>query len=105
MTAAIRENATNLRSFVVSPSVASEGLQEWRDSVAGLGTVSIRTQPKGAQIAINNRLLDHLSPTEFLIGPGNYVVDMTLTGFKPAHKIITVEKGGKVLVDEVLERQ
>jgi hypothetical protein len=75
------------------------------DSVAGMGTVSIRTQPKGAQIAINRRLLEKLSPTEFMLGPGNYVVDITLTGFKPIHKIITVEKGGKAAIDEIMERE
>ena len=75
------------------------------DSTAGMGSVSIRTQPKGAQIAINDKLLDHISPTEFMIGPGNFVVDITLTGFKPVHKVITVEKGGKVAIDETLERE
>ena len=75
------------------------------DSTAGMGTVSVRTQPKGAQVAINQRVLDKLSPLEVMMGPGNYVVDITLTGFKPVHKIISVEKGGKVAVDEILERE
>jgi serine/threonine protein kinase len=75
------------------------------DAGAGMGTVSIRTQPKGAQIAINRRLLDKQSPAEFMVGPGHYEVDVTLTGFKPIHKVISVEKGGKVAVDEILERE
>jgi len=33
------------------------------------------------------------------------VVDITLTGFKPVHKVVNVEKSGKVAVDEILERQ
>jgi len=75
------------------------------DSTAGLSSVSIRTQPKGAQIAINQRILDKQSPAEVMLGPGTFVLDITLTGFKPLHKIINVEKGGKVAVDEVLERE
>jgi hypothetical protein len=75
------------------------------DSVAGMGSVTIHTQPKGAQIALNRRLLDRLSPVEIMLGPGNYVLDITLTGFKPVHKIISVEKGGKIAIDEVLERE
>lgn len=75
------------------------------DSVAGMGTVSVRTQPKGAQIAINRKLLEKNSPAEFMVGPGNYIVDITLTGFKPVHKVIAVEKGGKVAIDEVLDRE
>jgi serine/threonine protein kinase len=75
------------------------------DSTAGMGSMAVRTQPKGAQIAINQRILEKLSPTEFMLGPGNYVVDITLTGFKPVHKVVSIEKGGKVAIDEILERQ
>jgi PEGA domain len=75
------------------------------DSDAGMGALSIRTQPKGAQIAVNQRLLDKPSPVEVKLGPGNYVLDITLTGFKPLHKIINVDKGGKVAIDEILERE
>jgi serine/threonine-protein kinase len=75
------------------------------DGTAGMGSMSVRTQPKGAQIAVNQRILEKLSPTEFMLGPGNYVVDITLTGFKPVHKVVTVDKGGKVAIDEILERQ
>jgi len=74
------------------------------ESTAGMGGVSVHTQPKGAQVAINQRVLDKLSPVEIMLGPGNYVVDITLTGFKPVHKVITVERGGKVAVDEILDR-
>jgi serine/threonine protein kinase len=75
------------------------------DSTAGMGSIGIHTQPKGAQVAINQRVLDKLSPIDVVLGPGNYIVDVTLTGFKPVHKVVSVEKGGKVAVDEILERQ
>jgi len=75
------------------------------DSTAGMGAVSIHTQPKGAQVAINQRILDKNSPVDVMMGPGNYVVDITLTGFKPVHKVISVEKGGKVAIDEILVRE
>jgi hypothetical protein len=75
------------------------------DSAAGMGSISIHTQPKGAQIAINQRVLDKLSPVDLMLGPGNYIVDVTLTGFKPIHKVVSVDKGGKVAIDEILERQ
>jgi serine/threonine protein kinase len=75
------------------------------ESTAGMGSISIHTQPKGAQVAINQRVLDKISPVDIMVGPGNYVVDVTLTGFKPVHKVVSVEKGGKAAVDEILERQ
>jgi hypothetical protein len=75
------------------------------DSTAGMGTISVRTQPKGAQVAINQKVLDKLSPVDVMLGPGNYIVDVTMTGFKPVHKVVSVDKSGKAAIDEVLERQ
>jgi serine/threonine protein kinase len=73
--------------------------------LAGMGTVIVKTQPKGAQIAINNRMLDKSSPAEFYLNPGTYVVNITLSGYKSVEKIINVEKGAKLPVDETLERE
>ncbi len=75
------------------------------DSTAGMGSISIHTRPKGAQVAINQRVLDKTSPVDVMLGPGNYIVDITLTGFKPFHKVVSVDKGGKAAIDEILERQ
>jgi serine/threonine protein kinase len=71
----------------------------------GMGTVSIKTQPKGAQVAVNQHMLDKDSPVDFLLDPGNYIVDITLSGYAPVHKIITVDKGGKAVIDEVLQHE
>jgi hypothetical protein len=75
------------------------------ENAAGTGTILIHTQPKGAQVAINQQIVEKLSPVSVVLGPGNYIVDITLTGFKPVHKIVSVDKGGKTPIDEVLERQ
>jgi len=69
-----------------------------------MGAVMVKTQPKGAQVAINNRILDKFSPVELYLDPGTYVVDITLSGFKSVHRVITVEKNGKVAVEESLDR-
>jgi hypothetical protein len=71
----------------------------------GQATLSIRTQPKGAQVAVNQHILDKGSPLDVMLDPGNYVIDITLSGYASIHKIITADKGGKVVVDEVLQRQ
>jgi hypothetical protein len=75
------------------------------ESTAGMGSIIIRTLPRGAQVAINQRVLDKTSPVNIMLGPGNYIVDITLTGFKPIHKVVSVDKGGKAAIDEILERQ
>ena len=42
-----------------------------------MGSIIIRTQPKGAQVAINQQVLDKTSPVGVVVGPGNYIVDIT----------------------------
>jgi len=79
--------------------------QHGGDSTAGMGAISIHTQPKGAQVAINQRVLDKISPVDVMLGPGNYIVDITMTGFKPVHKVVNVDRGSKAAIDEILERQ
>ncbi len=72
---------------------------------AGMGTIAVKTQPKGAQVAVNEHVLDKSSPVEFSVDPGNYVVDITLTGYAPIHKVVSVDKGGKAVIDEVMQRE
>lgn len=72
---------------------------------AGMGSIAIKTQPKGAQVAVNNRVLDKASPVDFSLNPGNYVVDITLSGFKSIHRVVSIDKGGKIVIDEALERE
>jgi serine/threonine protein kinase len=72
---------------------------------AGMSAVSIKTQPKGAQVAINNRIMDKFSPVDLYLNPGTYVVDITMSGYKRVHRVIEVQKGSKVAVDESLERE
>jgi serine/threonine-protein kinase len=69
----------------------------------GMAKVSIKTTPKGAQIAINRRLLEKGSPMEILLNPGNYIVDITLSGYKPVQRVITVEQNNNAVVEETLQ--
>jgi eukaryotic-like serine/threonine-protein kinase len=71
----------------------------------GMGTISIKTQPKGAQVAINQHMLEKSSPVDVMLDPGNYIVDITLTGYAPVHKVLSVDKGGKAVIDEVLQHE
>jgi hypothetical protein len=70
-----------------------------------MGAVSVKTQPKGAQVAVNQHMLDKSSPVDFTLDPGNYMVDITMSGYVSVHKVITVDKGGKAVIDEVLKHE
>src|SRR5208282_5223340 len=74
-------------------------------NAASMGSIMVRTSPKGAQVAINQQVLERTSPIGVALGPGNYIVDITLTGFKPVHRVVSVDKGAKAVIDEILERQ
>jgi len=67
--------------------------------------VSIHTSPKGAQIAINQHMLDKNSPVDVQVDPGNYEIDITMSGYAPVHRVINADRGNKAVVDEVLTPQ
>jgi serine/threonine protein kinase len=69
---------------------------------ADMGIVSIKTQPKGAQIMVNNRVLDKNTPFDFYLNPGTYVIDVTLAGYQSLHRVITVQEGEKLAIQETL---
>jgi len=69
---------------------------------ASMGIVSIKTQPKGAQIMINNRVLDKTSPFDFYLNPGTYVIDITMADYHSLHRVIVVEQREKVAIEEAL---
>jgi hypothetical protein len=76
-----------------------------RKDAQGLGGLSIKTQPKGAQVAVNQHMLDKGSPVEVVLDPGNYIVDISMSGYVSIHKVVTVDKGGKAVIDEVLHHE
>jgi hypothetical protein len=71
----------------------------------GQATVTIHTQPKGAQVAVNGHMLDKNSPVDVAVDPGSYVIDITLSGYAPIRKIVTATKSGKIVIDESLQQQ
>ena len=69
---------------------------------AGMGIVSIKTQPKGAQIMVNQRVLDKTSPFDFYLNPGTYVIDVTMSGYRSIHREVSIQEGEKVAIQETL---
>jgi hypothetical protein len=72
---------------------------------AGMGIVSVNTQPKGAQIAVNTHIMNKPSPAKFYLNPGNYVIDITLPGLKSIHCMVSVGQRSKVVINEVMAHQ
>ncbi len=91
-------NADDIKQVGKFKKLLGRGGQE------GTARVQVRTFPKGAQIMFNQRMMDRASPAEFLLGPGTYEVTLTLTGYRPVRKTITVESNGRMEVNETFER-
>jgi PEGA domain len=72
---------------------------------AGMGIVSVNTQPKGAQIAVNTHIMNKPSPAKFYLNPGNYVIDITLPGLNSIHRVVSVGQRSKVVIDEVMAHE
>jgi hypothetical protein len=72
---------------------------------AGQATITIHTQPKGAQVAVNEHMIEKSSPVDVAVDPGNYVIDITMSGYAPIRKIVTATKSGKIVIDETLQSQ
>lgn len=76
-----------------------------RGESASMGIVSVKTQPKGAQITVNGRVLDKTAPFDFYLNPGTYQIDITMSGYRSLHRVIDVEQGEKVAIEEPLTPQ
>ena len=76
-----------------------------RGESASMGIVSVKTQPKGAQIMVNNRTLEKTAPFDFYLNPGTYEIDISMTGYRTLHRVVNVEQGEKVAIEEALTPQ
>jgi len=76
-----------------------------RGESASMGIVSVKTQPKGAQITVNNRTLDKTAPFDFYLNPGTYEINVSMSGYRTLHRVINVEQGEKVTIEDSLSPQ
>ena len=71
----------------------------------GKGRLSIRTTPSGANITVEGHPGPKKTPAKFPIDPGTYQVTLTMPGYKPLHKTITVQEGKTAEIQDSLEAQ
>jgi hypothetical protein len=73
-------------------------------SSRGMSRLTIKSDPKGAQVTINGSTLSKTTPLEVQVEPGNYEITIQKDGYKIVKKTIITEAGGKTTVDESLPR-
>ncbi|HEY2169310.1 MAG TPA: serine/threonine-protein kinase [Candidatus Angelobacter sp.] len=71
----------------------------------GKGLVHIRTNPEGATILVDGKAAPKRTNARWPADPGVYSIVLQMSGYKPVHRNIKVQKGKVVNIDELLEKQ
>jgi serine/threonine protein kinase len=71
----------------------------------GKGLVHIRTNPEGATILVDGKAAPKKTNARWPTDPGVYSIVLQMSGYKPVHRNIKVQKGKVVNIDELLEKQ
>jgi predicted Ser/Thr protein kinase len=71
----------------------------------GKGLVHIRTNPEGATILVDGKAAPKKTNARWPADPGVYSIVLQMSGYKPVHRNIKVQKGKIVNIDEPLEKQ
>lgn len=71
----------------------------------GKGLVHIRTNPEGATILVDGKAAPKKTNARWPADPGVYSIVLQMSGYKPVHRNIRVQKGKVVNIDEPLEKQ
>jgi predicted Ser/Thr protein kinase len=71
----------------------------------GKGLVHIRTDPEGATILVDGKAAPKKTNARWPADPGVYTIVLQMSGYKPVHRNIRVQKGKVVNIDELLEKQ
>ncbi|HET9743364.1 MAG TPA: serine/threonine-protein kinase [Terriglobales bacterium] len=72
---------------------------------SGKGMVDFRTNPPGAQILVEGRLLKVATPAHTPFPPGNFRIQLREPGYKPYNRTIHVDEGKLLTVDVSLQSQ
>ncbi len=74
-------------------------------SAQDMGTVEVRSNPKGAQVFVSGQLVPKNTPVTFNLNPGSYELEIRADGYAPLQTVVTVEKNTRVKLDEHLTRR
>jgi serine/threonine protein kinase len=70
-----------------------------------MGRVQVRTTPRGASVYVNGTALNKNTPADFALRPGEYDLMIQMPGYKRVQKIVNVDSGKKIVIEQSLERE
>jgi len=69
-----------------------------------MGMVEVKTNPKGATVMVNGKAVPKQTPVTFMLNAGNYEIEVKMDGYRSAKRVISLEKGGEMKVEEQLAK-
>jgi len=66
--------------------------------------VQVTTTPKGAAISVDGNVLSRKTPSKISLAPGEYEIQLTLEGYTPITRKVTIEKDTPLAINETLQK-
>ena len=90
--------------------IDQEGLARLRGIFGGSNTservtIHVRTNPKGAVLLINGHPAPKVTPLRIPLLPGRYEIELQMDGYRSVRRVISLERGSPLDIDEVLEKR
>ncbi|MCI0352597.1 MAG: PEGA domain-containing protein [Acidobacteriales bacterium] len=67
--------------------------------------VHVRTNPKGAVLLINGYPAPRTTPLRVPLSPGKYEIELQMDGYRSVRRVINLDRGVSLDIDEVLEKR
>jgi eukaryotic-like serine/threonine-protein kinase len=67
-------------------------------------SVQVTTTPKGAAISVDGNVLSKKTPSKISLAPGEYEIQLSLDGYSPITRKVSVEKDTPLAINETLQK-
>ena len=70
-----------------------------------MATVTHEKKPKGAKVTVGTQMVSKPTPVEFALNPGSYQIKLELEGYATLQKMVEINAGKRVQVEETLTKK
>jgi TolB-like protein/predicted Ser/Thr protein kinase len=70
-----------------------------------MGRIHIDTKPRGAKVTVGTQVVSKPTPVEFALNPGSYEIKLELEGYATLQKMVEINAGKRIQVEETLTKK
>jgi TolB-like protein/predicted Ser/Thr protein kinase len=70
-----------------------------------MGRIRIDTKPRGAKVMVGTQVVSKPTPVEFALNPGSYEITLELAGYATLQKMVEINAGKRIQVEETLTKK